>query len=190
MEHEGYGLLACSNYATWLALCFKNPNITIEFIDKHIDTLKYNNFWGAMTMNNNITVQHIIDRMHDIRYKWAWELVLEKEDVTLNYIEEYVLKDAGLEEYIIWDVCSCECVTLDFVKKHASIINVIFFILCNPKVGIDTLEKYFRTEQIILGKDMDCVSKNPNLTADFIEKHAHLSWNAAILSSNTFGLRV
>ena len=205
-KYISFNLIEKYQYKWNYYLLSKNPNITKEFILKY----PYKN-WNKLYLiknnkinNNNILnkikniiimIQGIFYLIKNIKFKFEYNNGSIKLSIFQKFTEEFILKNL----YFNWDI--------DYLIKNNKITN--FKALSKFKdINQETIDKYpnkqWDWEWLIENTDIsvekyiqfdlikkypykwNCqnLSKNPNITEDFILKYPYQNWNIKYLIKN------
>jgi hypothetical protein len=147
-----------------------NPNITPEYINKHLD--KYWD-WGYLPNNPNMTKEFI--EQHIDKF-WYWNILCRQSYITLDFIEKYINRIGDNDWYYISDNLN---ITIDFIIKYLNKKWNWYNISKHKNITIDIINKYN-----YLPWDWNYISLNPNITIDIIKKYPFYPWNWINITKN------
>ena len=159
-------------------------NLTIEFVKKYIDK-PWN--WENMSYNDDFATPEIVEANLDM--PWNWSALTTNKNFTMEYIESHIDFPWSLE-----NVCLNDNITAEFFKTHIhkivqqdycfsmfespNLINETMTLLKEiPNLKVNwwgasgTFPIQFIEENPNFPWEWEAVSRNPNLTPAFIEKH-------------------
>lgn len=175
-------------------------NLTIDFVKKHIDkpwdweNLSYNDDfatpeivetnlempwdWTGLTGNINFTMEYIDSHLD---FPWDWDQVVLKENMTAKFFKKHIHKITEHDYEIQL-----------FEEGPESSINELMTLIKEiPNLNVNwwsfsrLLPIHLIESNMHLPWDWEAVSRNPNLTPAFIEKHVDtLNWDWYVLSEN------
>lgn len=139
-----------------------NPNITIEYVTKHIE-LDWN--WRGLSRNLGISYQDIIEHSS---WPWNWTVVYQRPDVPWPN----VVKQLGLL-CDFWSVSSNTSLTIDIVLRHCHEDWNWVHLSRNPVITFQHVQDYPELESrwSWLG-----LSQNPNVTEEIIVQYFEKWW--------------
>lgn len=164
-------------------------HVTPDFIRKH-KHLDWN--WTDLTYNENIPIQAIINNLD---LPWDMQCILNRYDITpellaklpIDYSSVHGASNPALIKHILkhpelYDVTSASTnpkITLAFIERHIDIflLRGSEWYLSNlaslPITTLDFILKY----RFLINWDMKMLSKNPNLTTNFLMDHIDWDWD-------------
>jgi hypothetical protein len=152
-----------------------NNNLTIEFINRHKNK-RWN--WYLVSSNSNITPD-IIESHPDI--PWNWNAILLNPNITLEFIKRHLDKDLQLNNLLYNKYISLDII--DHFSDNFSYFTWFDSFSKNINITEKDVEKY-------KDKDLNwvCILSNPDIASlefiqKYIHKYNHISWT--ILSKNT-----
>jgi hypothetical protein len=135
----------------------RNKNLTMDFVERHLDEINW--YWEIIAANPALTMD-FVERHRDIN--WNWSTISSNPSLTIKFLEKNMNKPWN------WDrISENPAITLDYIKKHP-IPNTI-----NPRTSSSTGHLNY------IG-----LSKNPNITMEFIQQNRDAGWYFRWLSSN------
>lgn len=162
----------------WEAIS-RNPNLTLEFIEKYIE--KSWDWYGCLATHTCITIDFIFE--HEDK-QWNWRELSSNPKITVDFIEKHLDK-----EWYWYGISRNPNVTLEFIEKYQTKDWNWDVIISKPYITLEIIEQ-------ILNKDCGCfispknwtlcnknwswyngISRNPNLTLEFIEKYIEKDWD-------------
>lgn len=160
----------------------ENPNITIDFVLKHIDKIR-TDFLGR---SPNITLEHVEQYPHlfpeknNLSYNpnLTLDYVLNNKDVnwwwheigkhqTINFYDVKNKCPEFLNSYDFMRGLSCNPnITMDIVNENPSYDWDFDFLCDNPSITMDDIETFYDKLS-----DKDHLFANPNITLDWIHEN-------------------
>lgn len=153
-----------------------NPNITLEYIDKHPTSDKYRWNWLGISSNPNITIEFVEKYYNSNKYRWDWGELSHYLPITLKIFEKYI---SSWNYFRLSHNCS---ITIEIISKYKSLGWDWEVISCNPNITMKIVEEYKN-----LPWSWEAFSWNPNITMDFIKKHPEnnkITYNYNYISCN------
>ena len=161
----------------------ENPNITVNFLKKYIDK---DWDWSSLSSNKNITLEFIVNNMYK---QWCWSDLLKNKNITAGFIER------NLNLYINreWDWCdvlSNPNIDEDFIDNNKRKIHFSGGQIYNednyysalsywPNISMKFIESHINEKW-----SWRTLSENPHISLEFIEKHIDKDWYWRDLSKN------
>lgn len=160
-----------------LAYMVDSPNLTMEFVNKYAEKLEQW-CWMDISCNPNISVDDIENSLQHpvsgVKHLWEWKYISRNPNLTTAFIEKYANKIdiAGLS--------SCAHVPLDVIESRLDIDWNWKKVLERPDVTLEFIERHC-DDTFEHGR---AVSRNPNITLEFIDKHPNYRWDWPNISAN------
>jgi hypothetical protein len=194
----------------------KHPNLSTNFIEKHMNTQGVNWNWGLMSSNPNVTLEFVTKHLHR-----GWSFIrlsmnggisikdLEKYQhlnirascshphMNIDTINNYINRGMSLD----WKTLSSHPnITMEIIEKTRGCNGYywdMFWVFRNPNMSMDFIKEYdwknrfqnFTYPYRVLPECGWCAkstSHNPNLTCDFVEEHIEKDWHWKVISANKF----
>lgn len=188
----------------------KNPNINIEFVLNN-DIKSFD--WTCLSMNKGITCEDI-ENNPNLPWMWTWisqnpniniDFVLKNLDKKWDY--KFLTKNPGIKiEDILnhselkWDMKSNVFLNPNLNKSHLNWCHELIItnkyklgnsfdswidVVANPGITIEDIISY---NEMMAIKYANWISKNPNITYNFIKLHPNFAFDWNALSNNMFDL--
>ena len=138
----------------------RHPNITPEFIGKHIDR-DWN--WMKISININITPEFIEKHLDK---RWCWRTLSNHPNITQEFIEKHLDKR--------WDwytLLNRPNITQEFIDKHIDKKHINMHIKKDKhEINIKFIDNIIKNGNYV---NWSIISKNRYITMEFIERYIH-----------------
>ena len=147
--------------------------LTLDFIDKYKE-FKWD--WVLLSANPSFTIEELAE-MDNIR----WDFV----SMNLNFRGEHLLKYPD-KKWSMYHVSKNPSLDLNFVLKYHLFRWSHSGLAQNPNITRNFFENYPHFNKLTTKLNMNEISRNINITLDFLLKYKYLLWNFGEMSSNPY----
>lgn len=156
----------------------KRFNSSVEFLEEHLSQ-PYD--WQALSSKYHLPL-NFIEKYTD--KPWDWNSLSKNYHITEEFIKKHIDKPWEWEDLYEYT----EFALPIFEKYHSDNMQYLFWLLSNPHITLDVIERYisenkYDFESINIWTS---ISRNPNITVDFIEKYIDKPWDWNMISRNQF----
>ena len=168
---------------SWSLVC-GNPNITFEFIMKHMDRLPkvppggFNICWNRLSMHQNISMQHV--NSHPT-FPWNWYYMSKNPNIRFEDVLNH------LDQPWDWFQLSCHRnISMDHVLEHPHLPWKLATLAHNKNIGINEYLRYVTQHPQHHQQQWNWVNfcSNPNLDIEDIIKYCPPQWIKWYLTEN------
>lgn len=129
----------------WIHLS-KNKNLTMEFVEKHLDKLWC---WGELSGCLPLTIEFVERHFNNRSWNFGSRGFSSNPSITLEFIDHFPSKN--------WDYGLCGLsnnlnITEEFVERHLDVIWCWWILADNPNISREFVERYIDKSEMIMLK--------------------------------------